>query len=117
MEHLYKNKDGEIRKLILIGGGDPSGFLPEGGQLVESSDENKLKAKVVKKMAQIRSKRDELLSENDKEWIIAGKQKKATKDIEDRAQELRDLPAMAQVDLDAMATEEEVEAYDPFAEE
>ena len=68
------------------------------------------------KLAEIRTERDKQLEANDKAWMIATKKAEDTTALEVAAQVLRDLPANAQANLNALETVAEIEAYDAFGE-
>ena len=112
MKKLVKDQNGNLAELI-----SPSGFIPEGWQLVP---ENQLEASELSlakrdKMAEVRAERNRMLKVNDEAWIIASKTGQATTALEADAQALRDLPEAIESALDALTSAEDVKAYDAFS--
>lgn len=114
MRKLVKDSENNVMELISV-----NGFIPEGFTEVpaESQDSEELALARKNKMAEIRAKRDIILLQNDKMWLIASKKGESTTDLEADAQTLRDLPASAQTALDAIANIEDlddIKTYDAF---
>lgn len=111
MKVLIKDSENKVKIIDSI-----DGFIPPGYTLVaeEEVEAEKLNLAKSNKLAEIRAKRDEMLSINDKLWLIASKKAHPTTSLETDAETLRDLPELAQSELDALETVEEVQAYDCF---
>lgn len=112
MRKLLKDSEGNVVELLSVNGD----FMPEGFEEVASEDlaDAELGLARNSKLAQIRAKRNALLIQNDKLWMIASKKGESTTDLETDAQTLRDLPELAQSELEALEDAEAVKAYDCF---
>lgn len=113
MKKLVKDADGNIVTLVSVNGSIPDGWTELSEE--ELSDGELSFARKIK-LGAIRSRRDLMLIQNDKAWIIASKKGEPVTSISADAQILRDLPEAAQTALDAMESVEDIEAYDAFAD-
>ena len=113
MRILVKDSNDNILVLTSV-----NGFIPEGYTVVpqEELEQEELSLSKKNKLEEIRSKRNSLLVENDKQWLIKSKKGQSTTALEAEAQALRDLPEEAETALNAMTTLEDIAAYDPFEE-
>lgn len=112
MKRLVKNAEGST--VILIA---PPEILPPGFSEIapEEMATEELALAIKEKLVNVRAKRDDMLAINDKLWLIASKKGESTTGLEADAETLRDLPELAETELEAMETVEDVQAYDCFA--
>lgn len=112
MKRLVKDQNGNLAELV-----SPSGFIPEGWELVPENELEVSELAVAKrdKMTEIRAERNRMLKANDEAWLIASKTGQATTALESDAQILRDMTEAAETALDALTTVEDIKAHDAFA--
>jgi hypothetical protein len=113
MRKLVKDQNGNLAELTSL-----SEFVPEGWELVSDNELEASEIALAKrdKMAAVRAERNRMLAANDVAWLIAAKQNQATTALEADAQILRDLPEAVETAIDALATAEDIQAYDAFAD-
>ncbi len=113
MKRLIKNSENVIAEVVLVSATN----IPEGWELVPSEEELDAQLSLAKrdKLAEIREKRDAMLFKNDILWLIASKKGEATTALEADADTLRDLPELAETELDALSDVEDIQAYDCFS--
>jgi hypothetical protein len=111
MKKLIKDSEGNVAELISL-----NGFIPDGYTLVaeEEIEAEEIALARKNKMAEVRAKRDAMLLKNDTAFVIAQKDSASTTALVADAQVLRDLPELAQTEVDALATVESIKAYDAF---
>jgi hypothetical protein len=113
MKKLVKDQNGNLAELV-----SPSGFIPEGWELISESELEASELAISKrdKMAAVRAERNRMLKVNDEAWLIAAKTNQATTALEADAQILRDLPEALETALDSLTSAEDIKAYDAFAD-
>lgn len=106
-------KDSNNNVLVL---NSPLGFIPAGFTKVAQEDISIEELKLARKdkLEEIRASRNKRLKNNDKAWLIASKTGASLTAIEAEAQNLRDIPEMAEDELALLETIEEIKAYNPF---
>jgi hypothetical protein len=111
MRILVKDENDNVMVLNSI-----NGFIPPGLTLVpqEELEAEELALARKNRLAAIRAERDQKLVENDKLWLIASKTGQSTTAIETEAQNLRDIPEMAEDELALLTNIEDIKAYNPF---
>jgi hypothetical protein len=111
MRKLVKDQENNVMVLV-----SPNGFIPPGYTEVPSEEVEAEEIILARKnrLGAIRAERDSLLLINDKNWLIASKKGESTTSIETEAQNLRDIPEMAEDDLALLESVEDIEAYNPF---
>jgi len=111
MRKLVKDAQDNVMVLISLNGSIPDGYteVPENEVAAEE-----LTLARTSKMAEVRNKRDAMMVSHDKQYLIALKDGADTANMLADRTILLDLPAVAQVAIDALETKEEVEAYDAF---
>jgi hypothetical protein len=112
MRKLIKDQEGNVAELFSVNGLIPEGFTEVPSE--ELADSELLVARKLK-MESVRTRRNSLLIQNDKLWLIASKKGESTTGLEADAETLRDLPELAQTELDALEAVEDIQAYDCFA--
>ena len=92
------------------------GAIPEGFTEVSEEDLSSAKLSFARKNkeANIRAKRDQLLLNSDKDFLIALSKNESTEDIESDKTLLRDMMETVVSDLAAKKAETTIAAYDPF---
>ena len=108
-------KDAQDNVMVLV---SPNGFIPDGYTLVaeEEVDAEELNLARVKKMAEVRNKRDALMLSHDRQYLIAIKDNASKANLDSDRSTLLDLPELAQTEVDALTTVEDIQAYDAFSE-
>lgn len=111
MKLLVRDSENNVMELISI-----NGFIPPGLTLVpqEEIEGEELALARKKRLAEIRGERDQKLLDNDKAWLIASKTGQSTTAIETEAQNLRDIPELAEDELALLESVEDIKAYNPF---
>lgn len=112
MRILVKDENDKVMILESIDGIIPSGLTAVPSEDLETSE---LIVARETKLSEIRSKRDLMLAKNDTLWLIASKKGEPTTSLEADAETLRDLPELAETELNALETVEEIQAYDCFS--
>lgn len=112
MKILVKDSNDNVMELDSVNGSIPEGLtaVPQ-----EDSDAAELSLSKKNKLGEIRSKRDSMLSKNDTVWMISKKKNESTTAIEADAEILRDLPELAETELDELTDVEDIKAYDCFS--
>lgn len=112
MRILVKDENNNVMILTSV-----NGFIPPGFTVVpqeEIATEELILARK-DRLASVRAERDKKLLQNDKLWLIASKKGEPTAGLETDAQTLRDLPELAETELAALETVEDIKAYDCFS--
>ena len=112
MRKLVKDSEDNVMVLNSV-----NGFIPDGYTLVADEDIDAAEIVIARarKMVEIRAKRDYMLVENDKQWLIASKKAESTTTLEADAVILRDMTDDAQTAIDAESDLQTVKDYDAFA--
>lgn len=113
MRILVKDENNVVMVLNSV-----NGFIPPGFSVVPQEEVEAEEIALARKdrLAAIRAERDQKLVDNDKAWLIASKKGQSTTALETEAQNLRDIPEMAEDELALLETIEEIKAYNPFEE-
>lgn len=111
MRILVKDSNNNVMVLLSLNGSIPSGLTVVPQEEI-ATEELALARK--DRLAAIRAERDQKLLDNDKAWLIASKTGASVTAIESEAQNLRDIPEMAEDELALLETIEEIKAYNPF---
>jgi len=111
MKKLVKDSENNVMELISVNGLIPSGFtlVPE-----EELEAEELSLARKDRLAAIRAERNQKLRENDTQWLIASKTGQSLTAIETEAQNLRDIPELAEDELALLTDLEAIKAYNPF---
>lgn len=135
--YAYERADGSVGTISAKAGIDPQDILPEGAVIMNQvSDLNPLpdvahkaawsddgsgnvtidvaKARTCK-IDEIRAKRDKMMLNHDKQYLIAMKDSASTTDLDADRATLLDLPAAAQTALDALTDLDDIKNHDAFA--
>ncbi len=113
MRKLIKDSEDNVFELNSLNGSIPDGYTEVPS---EELDAEELALARKKKVESVRSQRDAMMLVHDKVYLIALKDATDTTTILADRQLLLDLPEDAQTAIDALATKEDVEAYDAFAD-
>jgi len=111
MRKLVKDSEDNVMELVSLNGFIPDGYTEVPENEIEAEE---LSLTRIKKMTQVRSQRDSMMLSHDKKYMIALKDATDTTAMLADRTILLDLPAVAQVAIDALVTKEDIEAHDAF---
>lgn len=112
MKKLLRNSQNEPVEAIIL-----NGVIPEGFTEIEEEDlaaEEMIIARS-KKMSEIRTRRDSMLKDHDKQFLIAQKTSADTTQLLADYQILLDIPQNAELALDALNAVQDIKDHDAFA--